>query len=90
MFDDESVIIDAPQATPSLTAQDIRAELAGAGVRASRVSTPHASDNTGIDLNGHRLLDQALARRILSALSGEQQDPGQTNVFVLAQDSQMR
>ena len=71
-----SRMIDAPHSTTSLTSSDLRAALARSGGRAYRVSARLMMHPTTLSLilNGHRLLDQTLARRILAAIDLEKRD----------------
>jgi hypothetical protein len=65
---------DAPNATIPLTASDLRAAIAHAGVRAYCVAARlrmHPS-TLSLILNGHRYFDGKLASRILEAIKLEQ------------------
>jgi len=73
------IMLDAPHANRSvpITAGDLRAALARAGVRAYCVAARLSMHPTTLSqiLNGHRAFDPALARRIVAAIAQEQLTP---------------
>jgi hypothetical protein len=66
-------MFDASQATAVVTASDLRAQLARAGVRAYILAARLRMHPTTLSLilNGRRAIDSAQARRIVAAIRAE-------------------